>query len=58
MMFAAEDAALHWLRVGDLLPAIARSWKSMMVDETANPIGPNWLLWAREIQALARTGLA
>jgi ADP-ribose pyrophosphatase YjhB (NUDIX family) len=29
-----------------------------MADETANPIEPNWLLWAREIQALAQTGLA
>jgi ADP-ribose pyrophosphatase YjhB (NUDIX family) len=30
----------------------------MMVDKIANPIEPNWLLWAREIQALAQSGLA
>jgi hypothetical protein len=29
-----------------------------MVDEQVSPIGPHWLLWAREMQALAQTGLA
>ena len=29
-----------------------------MTDETANPSEPLWLLWAREMQALAQTGLA
>jgi ADP-ribose pyrophosphatase YjhB (NUDIX family) len=29
-----------------------------MVDKAANPTEPSWLLWAREIQALAQTGLA
>ena len=29
-----------------------------MIDEPANPTEPRWLLWAREIQALAQTGLA
>ena len=31
-------------------------WLAMI--ETRNPIEPRWLLWAREIQALAQTGLA
>jgi hypothetical protein len=30
----------------------------MMIDEAGNPTGPRWLLWAREMQALAQTGLA
>ena len=30
----------------------------MATDEAANPKEPYWLLWAREIQALAQTGLA
>jgi ADP-ribose pyrophosphatase YjhB (NUDIX family) len=30
----------------------------MMVDDAARPTEPRWLLWAREIQALAQTGLA
>jgi hypothetical protein len=30
----------------------------MMVDDAASPTEPRWLLWAREIQALAQTGLA
>jgi ADP-ribose pyrophosphatase YjhB (NUDIX family) len=29
-----------------------------MTDETANPSEPLWLLWAREMQGLAQTGLA
>jgi ADP-ribose pyrophosphatase YjhB (NUDIX family) len=29
-----------------------------VVDETSGPTKPNWLIWAREIQALAQTGLA
>ena len=29
-----------------------------MIDEPADPTEPRWLLWAREIQALAQTGLA
>ena len=29
-----------------------------MIDGTSGPIEPNWLIWAREIQALAQTGLA
>ena len=29
-----------------------------MVDDAASPTEPRWLLWAREIQALAQTGLA
>ena len=29
-----------------------------MIDEPASPTEPHWLLWAREIQALAQTGLA
>jgi ADP-ribose pyrophosphatase YjhB (NUDIX family) len=29
-----------------------------MIDETASPSEPLWLLWAREMQALAQTGLA
>jgi len=31
--------------------------KSMMMDETGNLTEPRWLLWAREMQALAQTGL-
>ena len=30
----------------------------MTVDDTENPVEPRWLVWAREIQALAQTGLA
>jgi ADP-ribose pyrophosphatase YjhB (NUDIX family) len=30
----------------------------MMSDGPANPTEPRWLLWGREIQALAQTGLA
>jgi ADP-ribose pyrophosphatase YjhB (NUDIX family) len=30
----------------------------MMMSEAANPSEPLWLLWARELQALAQTGLA
>ena len=30
----------------------------MMIDEAGNPTEPRWLLWAREMQALAQTGLA
>jgi hypothetical protein len=30
----------------------------MMVDEQASPTEPRWLLWAREMQALAQIGLA
>jgi hypothetical protein len=30
----------------------------MTVDDTGKPAEPRWLLWAREIQALAQTGLA
>jgi hypothetical protein len=30
----------------------------MTVDDTENPVEPRWLLWAREMQALAQTGLA
>jgi ADP-ribose pyrophosphatase YjhB (NUDIX family) len=29
-----------------------------MIDQTASPSEPLWLLWAREMQALAQTGLA
>jgi ADP-ribose pyrophosphatase YjhB (NUDIX family) len=29
-----------------------------VIDGTSGPIEPNWLIWAREIQALAQTGLA
>jgi ADP-ribose pyrophosphatase YjhB (NUDIX family) len=29
-----------------------------VVDGTSGPSKPNWLLWARELQALAQTGLA
>ncbi|MGA8194714.1 MAG: NUDIX hydrolase N-terminal domain-containing protein, partial [Acetobacteraceae bacterium] len=29
-----------------------------MIDGTSGPTEPNWLIWAREIQALAQTGLA
>ncbi len=29
-----------------------------MIDGKSGPIKPNWLIWAREIQALAQTGLA
>jgi len=29
-----------------------------MIDEAENPTASRWLLWAREIQALAQTGLA
>ena len=29
-----------------------------MTDGTPGPTEPNWLIWAREIQALAQTGLA
>ena len=29
-----------------------------MIDGTSGPIEPKWLIWAREIQALAQTGLA
>ena len=29
-----------------------------MTDGTSGPTEPNWLIWAREIQALAQTGLA
>jgi ADP-ribose pyrophosphatase YjhB (NUDIX family) len=29
-----------------------------MTDEAPNPTEPRWLLWAREVQALAQTGLA
>jgi len=29
-----------------------------MMSETANPSEPLWLLWVRELQALAQTGLA
>src|SRR5215472_12953009 len=29
-----------------------------MMSETVNPSEPLWLLWARELQALAQTGLA
>jgi hypothetical protein len=28
-----------------------------MIDDTARPNQPRWLLWAREMQALAQTGL-
>ena len=31
---------------------------AVMIDEPANPTEPGWLVWAREIQALAQTGLA
>jgi ADP-ribose pyrophosphatase YjhB (NUDIX family) len=30
----------------------------MVIDEAADPKEPRWLLWAREMQALAQTGLA
>ena len=30
----------------------------MMIDDAGNPTEPRWLLWAREMQALAQTGLA
>ena len=30
----------------------------MAIDDTASPTEPHWLLWARELQALAQTGLA
>src|ERR1700719_4804703 len=33
-------------------------WKSIMIDEAGSPSEPRWLLWAREMQALAQTGLA
>ena len=36
----------------------ARSWKRIMIDEAENPTASRWLVWAREIQALAQTGLA
>jgi hypothetical protein len=29
-----------------------------MIDEAENPTASRWLVWAREIQALAQTGLA
>jgi ADP-ribose pyrophosphatase YjhB (NUDIX family) len=29
-----------------------------VIDGTSGPTEPNWLIWAREIQALAQTGLA
>jgi ADP-ribose pyrophosphatase YjhB (NUDIX family) len=29
-----------------------------VTDGTSGPTEPNWLIWAREIQALAQTGLA
>src|SRR5271166_3126259 len=29
-----------------------------MIHKTKGPTEPNWLLWAREMQALAQTGLA
>ncbi len=29
-----------------------------MIDEKVSPTEPRWLLWAREMQALAQTGLA
>ena len=29
-----------------------------MIDETVSSAEPRWLLWAREMQALAQTGLA
>ena len=29
-----------------------------MTDGTSGPTEPNWLIWARQIQALAQTGLA